>query len=80
MMNAMSPEELLGELAREHERFESYPELEQALSAVMRQNHDRVSAHVSADDVLYYAAQHGLVHRDGSKLVVAATASTASAV
>lgn len=70
-MSAMTPEELLEELARQHDRFESYAELEESLSSLMRQHHDVVSAHVSADDLLDYAAQHGLVHREGGELVVA---------
>jgi hypothetical protein len=70
-MSVMSPEELLEELARQRDRFESYAELEESLSSLMRQHHDQVSAHVSADDLLDYAAQRGLVRREGGELVVA---------
>lgn len=72
MNHAMTAEELLDELAREHKSYGSYTELEQQLSDLMRRNHDRVSAHVTADDILYYAAQHGLVRRSGQRLVIAA--------
>jgi len=72
MISPMTPEELLEELAPRREHYASYAELEEALSAVMRQHHDRISAHVSADDVLHYAAQHGLVRRAGTELVIAA--------
>jgi hypothetical protein len=61
------------------ERFDSYAALEQALSALMRHHHDRVSAHVTADDVLHYAAQHRLVQREGSQLVIAARRATSAA-
>jgi hypothetical protein len=78
-MSAMSVEELLEELSNQRDRYDSYEDLERDLSALMREHHDRVSAHVSADDVLHYASQHGLVQRHGSELVVAA-GRTASAV
>lgn len=71
MTRAMTAEALLAELAREHKSYGSYAELEQRLSDLMRRNHERVSAHVTADDILHYAAQHGLVRRSGQQLVIA---------
>jgi hypothetical protein len=70
MINAMSADDLLVELSRECDRFDSYADLERCLGAVMRQHHDRLSAHVSASDVLDLAARRGLVQRDGSQLVI----------
>lgn len=72
MINPMSADDLLLELARETDRFDSYAELEQCLGAVMRRHHVRLSAHVSAGDVLELAARRGLVRRDGSQIVIAA--------
>ena len=70
MNNPVSADDLLLELSQECDRFDSYAELEQCLGAVMRRHHDRLSAHVSAGDVLELAAFRGLVQRDGSQLVI----------
>jgi hypothetical protein len=80
MTDPMTPEELLEELSHREGRFETYADLERALSDVMREHHDRLPARVSAGDVLHYAAGHDLVRREGGHLVVHLAAHQAASV
>ena len=69
-MPPMPSEELLATLCRRESRFGSYEELEMALTEVMNELRDRISAHIDARDVLDYGARHGMIRRQGQSLVV----------
>lgn len=67
--NPYTPEELLDLLFKERSSFSDYADLERTLAELMRVHHDRLSTRVSAEDVLVYAADRGLVRRGDAGIV-----------
>lgn len=79
MTEHMPSAQLLTELSHRSHSFSTYRELEDALTALMTELGDAVSAHVSAADVLDYGARHKFVRRDGGQLVIEVPSATPAA-
>lgn len=65
-----TPADLLGELRASGHASGSYAEMESALIDVMHEHRSALPPLVTARDVLVYARDHGLIAREGDKLVL----------
>ncbi|HXN38899.1 MAG TPA: hypothetical protein VN892_12745 [Solirubrobacteraceae bacterium] len=65
-----TPSDLLQELRAGGRTSGSYAEIEDALVEVMNRNTAALPPLVTARDVLVYARDHGLIAREGDKLVL----------